>query len=25
MELSDAGGPACPYWQPRWPARIRSS
>ena len=24
-ELSDAGGPARPNWQPTWPARIRSS
>src|SRR5437868_11333546 len=24
-ELSDAGGPERPNWQPRWPARIRSS
>lgn len=24
-ELSDAGGPARSYWQPTWPARVRSS
>src|SRR5260370_41121543 len=24
-ELSDAGGPVLPNWQPTWPARIRSS
>src|SRR5262249_19298862 len=24
-ELSDAGGPARPYGQPTWPARVRSS
>ena len=24
-ELSEAGGPAHPNWQPTWPARIRSS
>jgi hypothetical protein len=23
-ELSDAGGPAHPHWQPTWPARVRS-